>query len=210
MVPVLAAPKLIYLIRDPVARAVSHYIHEWSRNGIAAPLGAALRERPEIADYGRYGMQIAPFAAAYGARNIFLTSLERMTAAPQETLSEIGAFLGRPDLVWQDGIGAQNVSAERVRPLPMQRLLVDNPVARALRRRLVPKSLRERIRRSRSMTVRPELSAEDRSRIETLFTQTAKDRAKAFELKQLLDKLGVFREYEDRFLDLFRKTGGGS
>jgi proteasome assembly chaperone (PAC2) family protein len=54
--------------------------------------------------------------------------------------------------------------------------------------------------------VEEEMSAEDRGRIETLFAQTAKDRAKAFELKQLLDKLGVFREYEDRFLDLFRKT----
>jgi uncharacterized protein len=28
--------------------------------------------------------------------------------------------------------------------------------------------------------------------------------AKAFELKQELDRLGVFKEYEDRFLDLFR------
>src|SRR5262249_25405975 len=31
------------------------------------------------------------------------------------------------------------------------------------------------------------------------------DRAKAFELKQELDRLGVFKEYEDRFLDLFKK-----
>jgi hypothetical protein len=34
----------------------------------------------------------------------------------------------------------------------------------------------------------------------------AKDRSKAFELKQELDRLGVFKEYEDRFLDLFKKS----
>jgi len=43
-----------------------------------------------------------------------------------------------------------------------------------------------------------------RHRIEELFEQAAKDRAKAFELKQELDRLGVFKEYEDRFLDLFK------
>ena len=44
-----------------------------------------------------------------------------------------------------------------------------------------------------------------RERIEQLFEQAAADRTKAFELKQFLDQLGVFREYEDRFLDLFKK-----
>jgi proteasome assembly chaperone (PAC2) family protein len=46
-----------------------------------------------------------------------------------------------------------------------------------------------------------------RQRIEGLFQQAANDRSKAFELKQVLDRLGVFKEYEDRFLDLFKKPG---
>jgi dephospho-CoA kinase len=46
----------------------------------------------------------------------------------------------------------------------------------------------------------------ERKRIEDLFTQAKKDRAKAFELKQELDRLGLFKEYEDRFLDLFKKN----
>jgi hypothetical protein len=41
-------------------------------------------------------------------------------------------------------------------------------------------------------------------RIEGLFRQAARDRSKAFELKQMLDRLGVFKQYEDRFLDLFK------
>ena len=45
----------------------------------------------------------------------------------------------------------------------------------------------------------------DRGRVESLFEQALRDRAKAFELKRELDRLGVFREYENRFLDLFRK-----
>jgi proteasome assembly chaperone (PAC2) family protein len=46
----------------------------------------------------------------------------------------------------------------------------------------------------------------DRQRIDRLFVQAQKDRAKSFELKRELDRLGVFKEYEDRFLDLFKKA----
>jgi proteasome assembly chaperone (PAC2) family protein len=49
--------------------------------------------------------------------------------------------------------------------------------------------------------------AADKQRIEKLFEHAAKNRAKAFELKQELDRLGLFKEYEDRFLDLFKKPG---
>jgi len=45
----------------------------------------------------------------------------------------------------------------------------------------------------------------DRDRIEELFTEAIKNRSKAFELKHELDHLGLFKEYEDRFLDLFKK-----
>jgi hypothetical protein len=47
----------------------------------------------------------------------------------------------------------------------------------------------------------------DERRIESLFAQATADRSKAFELKRELDRLGVFEEYEDRFLDLFSKPG---
>jgi uncharacterized protein len=46
----------------------------------------------------------------------------------------------------------------------------------------------------------------ERGRVEELFGQAEKDRSKAFELKRELDRLGLFKEYEDRFLDLFKKA----
>ncbi|MFN0057237.1 MAG: PAC2 family protein [Planctomycetota bacterium] len=50
------------------------------------------------------------------------------------------------------------------------------------------------------------LKYNDRLRIEDLFQQASHDRAKAGDLKTELDRLGAFREYEDRFLDLFRRS----
>jgi len=52
----------------------------------------------------------------------------------------------------------------------------------------------------------PRLGSVENQRIEELFERATKDRSKAFELKQELDRLGVFNEYEDRFLDLFKEA----
>jgi proteasome assembly chaperone (PAC2) family protein len=50
----------------------------------------------------------------------------------------------------------------------------------------------------------PSFGPEERRRIEAMFDQAALDPAKAFELKRELDRLHVFKSYENRFLDLFR------
>lgn len=49
------------------------------------------------------------------------------------------------------------------------------------------------------------LAPEDERHIEMLFAAAAEDRSRAYELKSELDRLEVFSEYEDRFLDLFKK-----
>lgn len=50
------------------------------------------------------------------------------------------------------------------------------------------------------------LGSPDRERIELMFDEAATDRRAAMRLKSELDRLGVFPEYEDRFLDLFRRA----
>ncbi len=50
------------------------------------------------------------------------------------------------------------------------------------------------------------LDPADKQRIEKLFQEASEDRAKAYELKSELDRLDVFTEYEDRFLDLFSQA----
>jgi proteasome assembly chaperone (PAC2) family protein len=58
----------------------------------------------------------------------------------------------------------------------------------------------------RELVEEAKLSQEQEHRIEELFKRAMLDRSKAFELKRELDRLGTFKEYEDRFLDLFKKT----
>lgn len=171
----LEAPRLVYMIRDPMVRLVSHYIHAWSEGWTSDPFEVALERLPAMVDYGRYGWQIAPYIEAYGREAVLLTSLERQKADPDGELARIAAHLGLAGPVaWDHGLGAQNVSAQRMRKFPLHGVLIDNPVARTLRRVLVPKALRRRIRQARQMTDRPQIPAQARPGLEARF---AEDRA---------------------------------
>lgn len=161
MTAMLDKPKLVYMIRNPMARAVSHYIHEWSLRGADNDAQTAFRTQTEFADYGCYGMQIAPFIETYGAEQVMLTCLEAFKADPETEFARVAAFLGLPQTAaWQHDLEAQNVSGARFRRLPFQAVLVDNPVARALRNALVPKSLRDRIRARRQIAARPQIPSD--------------------------------------------------
>jgi hypothetical protein len=62
----------------------------------------------------------------------------------------------------------------------------------------------EKIKKSLGQLVKLPVSI--KQKIEDLFAQSGKDISKAGELKAELDKWSVYKEYEDRFLDLFRKS----
>ena len=57
-----------------------------------------------------------------------------------------------------------------------------------------------------SESAKPKLDEAARRFVERLFRNAEEDRSKAMHLKEFLDRHGVFEQYEDRFLDLFRKA----
>jgi hypothetical protein len=63
----------------------------------------------------------------------------------------------------------------------------------------------EKIKKTLSQLTKLPKSVKDK--IENMFTESKADISKANQLKVVLDKWNVYREYEDRFLDLFKKAG---
>lgn len=167
----VAAPKLIYMIRNPIARTVSHYIHEWSMGQLSGDIEEVFEAHPELVAYSQYAMQIAPYVQAFGANNVLLISLDHMQENPQAELARVGNFLGLQNpMVWQQEQDRMNASAERIKRFPLYGLLVDNPVAATLRRTLVPQALRDAVKVSLQMRDRPELSEARVRQLEGIFT----------------------------------------
>ena len=181
MAALLEAPRLVYVIRDPLERLVSHYLHGVSLGEIRGGLDSALARHPELVEYGRYAMQLAPWLERYGAERICLSSLERIEADPEGELARIARFIGHDGPVaWAGEHARENASAERVRRFPGYALLVESRTGTALRRALVPSGLRRAIRARLSMRERPALAEAERARLIEVFTA---DRA---ELARLL------------------------
>jgi len=158
--------KLIYITRDPIERLISHYMHEWSMGTIDCGIEEAVERHPELADYGRYEMQLVPWRARFGDDRILRLTLEGMQADPQGTLDRVAAFLGRPNaFAWREERARVNVSAERLRKFPLYELIVEHPIPATLRRALVPRRLREAVKASLRLSERPTLTAVARRRI---------------------------------------------
>ena len=70
--------KIIYIVRDPVRRAVSHFLH-WStdaRFDVPETVDEAVRAVQPLTDWGRYATQIRPWVEAFGVDNVRLVQFE--------------------------------------------------------------------------------------------------------------------------------------
>ena len=160
--------RLVYVMRDPVDRIVSQYVHEWSEGQVSEPIDRVVEQHERFVAYSCYARQLAPFIEAYGADAILPLAYERMIAEPDATLARVCTFIGDPTPgapAWTDEVGRQNVSSERMRPDPLRDRVLAHPLGRALKS-LMPKALKQRARAHWTMNERPELSGEMRARVE--------------------------------------------
>jgi hypothetical protein len=162
--------KLVYVIRHPIERLVSHYIHQWSQNVIRADINTAIDSFPELINYSLYSMQIKPYIEQYGSENILLVFSEAFRKQPELELERVARFIGYDEpVVWHETLPEQNVSNQRVRRFKGYNFLVNNPILATLRRSLIPKGLRDFVKQQLVMKKRPELTVESQMKLEKIF-----------------------------------------
>lgn len=160
--------RFIYVMRDPIDRLVSHFVHEWSQKVIYGPLDGAADRLPAMVDYSRYAMQITPWLERFGRERVLPVFFERMIAHPQAELERVCRFLGRDVApVWQTGV-RDNASEERMRKSAVRDAIVYNPLVTLIRKRLVPQSFRDRVKGFWKMREKPVLSDAERARLEAI------------------------------------------
>jgi hypothetical protein len=139
--------KLIYVMRHPIDRLISQYVHEVTAGRISGGLREALDCHPELIDYGRYSMQLQPYLDAYGPGAVLPVFFPRLVTHSQAELERIGRFLGREvALRWDEGLEPQNQGWARLRPSPVREVLVQAPVLTTIRQRVVPRRLSESLK----------------------------------------------------------------
>lgn len=168
----LPSLKLIYVVRHPFDRLISHYIHQWSQNVIKTDINQAIDEFDELINYSRYSMQLVPFIQAYGAVNIQIVFSEALRVRPQYELEKVAQFLGyNQSVIWYDDLPEQNVSSQRVRRFNGYNIVVNNPVLAWMRRNFIPQSLRDAVKDRLTLKKRPQIDKQHMHKLTQVFNE---------------------------------------
>jgi len=86
--------RFIYLMRDPVARAISHYWHMVLHRAEHRPIAEALRRDPRYIAVSYYAMQLGPYLERFGRDRVLVLVHERLVADPVGVMSGVYQWLG--------------------------------------------------------------------------------------------------------------------
>ena len=86
--------RIIYLVRDPVERVISHYWHFVKDGREDLGLLSAVRKRTDYVARSDYMMQLQPFVDVFGAEQVHVLALEELLDVPQATFQHTFSLVG--------------------------------------------------------------------------------------------------------------------
>jgi hypothetical protein len=86
--------KFIYIVRKPLDRIISHYMHAYERGYTDRNIETELTEDGSYIDRTRYYTQIKPYVDTFGIDNVLLLDFKDFIKNRDKVIKEIGAFLG--------------------------------------------------------------------------------------------------------------------
>ena len=160
--------RLIYVLRDPIERTVSHYLHAVQRGREHRSLNDALAilENNQYVDPSRYYLQLEQYWPYYPSPRILLLTTSELHRDPAAALERVTAFVGAASFQFDTG-RQENVSDRRGQDTALGRLMESyraKRVGKRLPRSAVKLAKRLNVKLSRKVA-RPELDPESRSRL---------------------------------------------
>jgi hypothetical protein len=110
--------RLIYVMRNPFDRVVSHYWHavrDIHHGGELRPLVKAVQEDPQYLAFSDYAMQLEPYFERFGRGAILTMTFEALIADPQREVDKVYRWLGLPP----HPIGDRSAKAHNQKPKEM-------------------------------------------------------------------------------------------
>jgi hypothetical protein len=154
--------KLIYMMRQPVERIVSHYTHNFVRQIDTNPPEVAITKDPAYINRSLYSMQIRPFIEKFGSDKVMLVLFEDYVADQVGTLKKIASFLNIEPTIFEQSDTTPKHKSTGNYYLKSEglRMFTKSALFRRIRP-FVPAGIRQPIRRrfSQKINEKPEFSA---------------------------------------------------
>jgi hypothetical protein len=109
------AARMIYILRDPVERAISHYWQFVADGREDLDPLSAMRKKSDYIARSHYAMQLRPYLEQFGADQVFTLTLEELQAKPETMFRRLFTWLGVNAEVCIDFHEKHNVGREEYR-----------------------------------------------------------------------------------------------
>lgn len=106
--------RIIYLLRDPIERTISHYLHAVRWNGEWRPPELAVRAEPHYLEVSHYAMQLRPYLDAFGPERVFVLTLEALRDDPHGQLARLVEWLALPAIEREEGPTQKNKTSATI------------------------------------------------------------------------------------------------
>jgi len=139
--------KLIYLVREPIARVVSHHYHSVVSGLFKGHIDQVVRDEPRLLNYTRYAMQIEPWIDTFGFDHVRIIKFERYIADRVGVVEELSNFLGiQPALGQINPQAVYNKTENKPVATKLWTHVARSGVYRKCVRPLLPLAVKDRIR----------------------------------------------------------------
>ncbi|WP_347839088.1 sulfotransferase domain-containing protein [uncultured Draconibacterium sp.] len=85
--------KIIYIVRNPIDRSISHYMHSFSKGYTKLTIDEEIKSREHIIQVSRYFYQIEPYLKLFGKEQILFIDFEDFIKSKKEVLDKLAYFL---------------------------------------------------------------------------------------------------------------------
>ena len=137
--------RLIYLLRDPIDRTISHYWWAVRHENETREMIDAFKADPFYEQVSNYAWQLQPYLERFGPDRVLVDTTERLSQSPEAFLRRTFKWLGvDPDIPLAEGAVRHNVTPDTVvqtRSTFLQAVRHSPYLGRALTR-LTPRRLR--------------------------------------------------------------------
>jgi hypothetical protein len=86
--------RLVYVVRDPIARIRSHYQTKVAEGSERAPLAQAVFDDHRYIDYSRYAVQIDQYVAHLSRDQLLVITAENLRSSRDSTIRRVYEFIG--------------------------------------------------------------------------------------------------------------------
>lgn len=122
--------RIIYLMRDPIERTISHYWHFVADGREDRALSKAVRRSEDYVARSDYALQLRPYLETFGEEQVYALTLEELNADPESTFRRLFAWLGVDPSVTicvneRHNVGAGSLRIPRRGFVPVDTLLKD-------------------------------------------------------------------------------------